>query len=220
LRQTLCHPGRAIVLPMLLGIVACSSNTIDVTRRSSISALGKDAPFIVLLTDEQESEPEYLHYAQLVVSQLESDGLVAAPKAAAARYAVMLARSQPHAHAADDGAPSSAADDQAGGGMGEGGMGGGRGMGSGGFGHHGGHGMGRSHSQAEQGVLRIAIFDLTKPHSKQERVFYAEVHVPAEREGSEEVVDAMINAALKNFPGKPHESFSEPLPPKAAENTG
>lgn len=226
MRNTICTPNRIaslLLLPMLFGIAACASNTIDVTRRSSLSAFGKNAPFIVLLTDEQQTHPEYIHYAQFLVGQLESGGLVAAPKSADARYAVMLARSEPHEHAADDGASSSAADDQTGSGMGGGrGMGGGGGFGGGGggFGHHGGHGMGRSQSRPDQGVLRIAIFDLTKPRSKQERVFYAEVHVPAGREGNEQVVDAMITAALKNFPGKPRESFSEPLPPKTADSTG
>jgi hypothetical protein len=210
------HPGRVTSILVLLSIGACASNTIDVTRQSSISAFGKDTPFIVLLTDEQETDPETIHCAQFLVSQLESNGLVAAPKSADARYAVMLARSQPRADAADEGGASSAADDRAGSGLG-----GGRGMGGGGgFGRHGGYGMGRSQSQPERGVLRIAIFDLTKPRSKQERVFYAEVHVPVDRQGSEGVVDAMITAALKNFPGKARESYSEPLPPRAAEDAG
>jgi hypothetical protein len=200
-----------LLVPALIGLGACSSNTIDVTRRSSLPAAGKGAPFIVLLTDEQEGDPDAVHEASFLVTQLEADGLVAASTSADARYAVMLARSRASEH--HDGGGSQADAQQEGGGWGGGA---GRGMGGGGFGgHHGGHGMASSPSAPDKGVLRIAIFDLTKPRSPKERVFYAEVRAPADRQASDGMVDAMIAAALKNFPGKPRESFSEKLPGKS-----
>jgi hypothetical protein len=200
---------------LLLSVSACASNTIDVTRRASLPALGKDAPFIVLLTKEQENEEDYVHYAQLLVTRLEAGGLVAADTSAHARYAVMLARSEPRSQQGDESAGSISSDDMGSAGSGHsfggGGMGGGR---------HGGHGMGRSQAAPERGVLRIAMFDLTKPRSAQERVFYAEVRAPAERQNSEAVVDVMIDAALKDFPGKPRESYTEPLPPQPVNGDG
>ena len=194
-----------------IGLGACAANTIDVARRTSLSGVGKGTPFIVLLTDEEQADPDDVQYAALLVRQLEAEGLVAAVSSAQARYAVMMARSEPKPQRHDDSTDST--NDSSGGGR----MGGGHG---GGFsGRHGGHGMGGSHSGADQGTLRIAIFDLTKPRSRQERVFFAEVHVPADRQADDDVVAAMITAALKDFPGKSSESFSEPLPPKSAQHT-
>jgi len=215
LRNNMLRLSRAkmpLLALLLIGLGACSSNTIDVTRRSSLPGAGKGAPFIVLLTDEQQSDPDAVHDASFLVTQLEADGLVAASKTADARYAVMLARSRPGEHHDESGGSQDEAASQ-GGGFGGGG---GRGMGGGGFGgHHGGHGMGGNASASESDVLRIAIFDLTQPRSPKERVFYAEVRAPADRQASPDVVEAMIEAALKNFPGKSRESYSQPLPAKS-----
>jgi hypothetical protein len=134
----------------------------------------------------------------------------------------MLAQSTPRTHHDSD-EQTSSGDESSGGGMGGGGRGGGfggGGGGGGGFGHHGGHGMGSSGSfgsGSDRNALRIAMFDLSKPRSPQERVFYAEAHAPAKQQG-EEIADAMIAAALKNFPGKPTESYSEPLPLKTTNS--
>ncbi len=212
--KTVLQPGRArapLLALMLVGLAACISNTIEVTRRTSFPPAATGARFIVLLTDEQQGDPDIVHDASFLVARLEADGLVAANTSADARYAVMLARSRPSQHQEADSAAS--ADDREANGFGGAG---GHGMGGGGFGgHHGGHGMGRGQSSPERGVLRIAMFDLTKPRSPKERVFYAEVHAPADRQASEDVVEAMIAAALKNFPGKSSESYSEPLPARS-----
>jgi hypothetical protein len=217
LRKTLLRLGRANApgLVVLL-LAACSSNTIDVARRANFTSASTGAPFIVLLTDEQQSDPDTVRDASFLVRQLEADGLAAADKTADARYAVMLEPGR--VTQTGDETASTQSDSQGGGGFGGGG---GRGMGGGGFGgHHGGHGFGQSRSAPEPGVLRIAIFDLTKPRSPKERVFYAEVRAPRDRRQSEEVVDAMIAAALKNFPGKTRESYSEPLPARTGGEAG
>ncbi len=103
-----------------------------------------------------------------------------------------------------------------------GGMGGGYGAGEGGHRPGGGFGgdMPRPNGVADtdQSRLRIAIFDLTKPKSPQERVFHAEAHAPTPRSGRE--IAAMISAALKDFPGKTKESFSVPVPAKKKSAEG
>jgi hypothetical protein len=108
-----------------------------------------------------------------------------------------------------------------GGGMG--GVGGGYGAGGGEGGRHGG-GFGGDMprptgvADSDQSRLRIAIFDLTKPRSPQERVFHAEAHAPTPHTGRE--IAAMISAALKDFPGKSKESFSVPVPAKKKTGEG
>jgi hypothetical protein len=206
---------RILCLLAAVSLAACATDSIDVTRSARPAAIVKGAPFIVLLSDAQMEDPVFQHDGALIVARLEASGLVVADKAAHARYAVMLARIDPHTHPSAD---SSESEGGYGGGRG-GGMGGG-GMGGGGFGHHGGHQGGPSASARNMASLRIAIFDLTKPHSREERVFYAESRVPAGRQTSDAVADAMITAALKNFPGTSSESYSAPLPRDAGDKAG
>jgi hypothetical protein len=105
-----------------------------------------------------------------------------------------------------------------------GGAAGGGGYGAGENGHRPGGGFGGDMprptgvADADQSRLRIAIFDLTKPKSPQERVFHAEAHAPTPHTGRE--IAAMISAALKDFPGKTKESFSVPVPPKKKSAEG
>ncbi len=216
-KSWLARLGPILLAAMLPGLGACTASGIDVTRRTSLSGVGRDAAFIVLLTDDQAGVADYQHYADLLVDDLRADGLVPASKPADARYAVMLAHILPKAHGGSEDDGSSAADGPISGGRG---MGGGHGgSGGGGFGHRGGRGMGGGDSGSDQDVLRIAMFDLTKPRSPEERVFYAEVRAPSDRQSSDMVAD-MITAALRNFPGKPKESYTEPLPPKPSDGAG
>jgi hypothetical protein len=106
-------------------------------------------------------------------------------------------------------------------GMGGGGMGGPGGMGGGGRGGNFGDPGSDQHDRVARvasasgtASFRIAIFDLSKPQSPDEKLFDAEAWAKAPREGGDTVVAAMIEAALKDFPGKPQENFSVPVPEK------
>ncbi len=237
----------SLVLAVALGVAGCGPDTIDVERAARPAAIGANAPFIVLLTDEQSRDPEFLRYARIVVARLQAHGLVPAAQVSQARYAVMLDQhgtgpvvydDTPLAASGDIGAHGDIGGAGAGiggAGIGGGGMGG-PGMGGvggvGGMGGMGGMGGGRGESFADTGSdshervartitaegttsFRIAIFDLSKPQQPDEKVFDAEAWAKASHEVSDKVVGAMIEAALKDFPGKPEENYSVPVPAKS-----
>lgn len=218
-------PRRACLIVLPLGVGACSSgHQIDVTRRTSLPQTVKGAPFIVLLTKDEGSDPSYVAYAQTLVTQLQAHGLATVPDAGTARYAVLLERDWPHHGQADESAQSDAKNTRGageGGGMGGGiggGMGGGMGRGgggSGGFGHHHGSNMSSGAAGSRDTSLRIAIFDLTRPNKPDERVFFAKAQAPIAKDENDTAVNAMINAALKDFPGQARETYAVDLPRQA-----
>jgi hypothetical protein len=239
--KRICPSG--LLLAVLLGVSGCGSETIDVQRAARPAAIGPDAPFTVLLTDAQQRDPEFIRTARIVVARLQAHGLVPAAQLSQARYAVMLDQhgtgpivyDDTPLHANDSfgargdlGGPGGAGAGLGGiGGPGLGGAGpGGAGPGGAGI---GGPGGGRGETFADTGSdqhdrvarvdsgttsFRIAIFDLTKPQRPDEKVFDAEAWAKAPHDGSDQVVSAMIDAALKDFPGKPQEDYSVPVPQK------
>jgi hypothetical protein len=210
IRSTLCDPRLALAGCLALALGAChAADSIDVTRRTSLSPAVKGAPFLVLLSEDEGSDPSYRGYAAALAGQLRAQGLAGVNDPKQARYAVMLERDWPHKHPASD-ASSGSAD---GGGMAGRGSGGG-GFGGGGHHHGGGGGLGRSDADTHDTALRIAVFDLSKPNSPQEQVFFASAHAPVGQDENDAAIDTMIQAALKDFPGKPHETFSVALPAK------
>lgn len=251
MRKVMSHKYSAsLLLAVLLGISGCGPDTIDVERAARPAAIGPDATFTVLLTDAQQRDPEFIRYARIVVARLQAHGLVPAAALSQARYAVMLDQhgtgpvvyDDAPLHANDSfggrgdmGGPGVSGPGMGGAGMGGAGMGGVGGPGMGGAGM-GGMGGGRGESFADTGSdshdrvarvdsgttsFRIAIFDLTKPQRPDEKVFDAEAWAKAPHDGSDQVVGAMIEAALKDFPGKPQEDYSVPVPAKkkAAEGS-
>lgn len=228
----------SLLLAVLLGVSGCGPETIDVQRAARPAAIGADAQFTVLLTDAQQRDPEFVRTARIVVARLAAHGLVPAAELSQARYAVMLDEHGSGPVVYDDTPIHSndsfgARGDMGGaGGTGPGmsgpGMGGVGGPGMGGAGM-GGLGGARGESFADTGSdqhervtrvdsgttsFRIAIFDLTKPQRPDEKVFDAEAWAKAPHDGSDSVVTAMIEAALKDFPGKPQEDYSVPVAPK------
>ncbi len=225
----------SLLLAILLGLSGCGPETIDVQRAARPAAIGADAPFTVLLTDAQQRDPEFVRTARIVVARLQAHGMVPAAQLSQARYAVMLDEhgtgpivyDDTPLHANDSFGARGDLGGAGGGGPGMSGPGmGGAGMGGAGM---GGAGMGgsRGESFADTGSdqhervarvdsgttsFRIAIFDLTKPQRPDEKVFDAEAWAKAPHDGSDSVVTAMIEAALKDFPGKPEENYSVPVP--------
>jgi hypothetical protein len=201
-------PRAPLALCFAVGLAACGANhSIDVSRRTSLSPAVKGAPFLVLLSEDEGNDPSYHAYAAELASQLQAQGLAGVNDPRRAHYAVMLERDWPQSHHASDG--ESTSNDTGG----RGGHGGGGGFGGGGGHHHGGGGgFSKSDSDPNDASLRIAIFDLTKPKSPDERVFFASAHAPSGHDEDDSAINAMIEAALKDFPGKPRESFSVALP--------
>jgi hypothetical protein len=198
---------RRFVWLLVVGLAGCGAGkTIDVTRQSRLSSPVKNAAFIVLLSTDQGGQPEYQEYAATLARQLQAQGLAGVRDPAKARYAVMFDRTWPHKHAESDVSQDS----------GESMHGGGFGGGGGGGGHHhgGGGGLGGDRGDSSDTSVRIALFDLTKPDSPQEKVFFAKVRAPIGQDEDDAAVDTMIEAALKDFPGKRNETFSVALPTK------
>jgi hypothetical protein len=200
-------PRAPLALCLAVSLAACGANhSIDVTRRTTLSPAVKGAPFLVLLSEDEGNDPSYHAYATELAGQLQARGLAGVNDPKKAHYAVMLERDWPQRHHASD--DDSTRSDTSG----RGGHGGGGGFGGGGGHHHGGGGLNTSDRETNDATLRIAIFDLTKPKSPDERVFFASAHAPSGHEDEDSAINAMIEAALRDFPGKPHEAFSVPLP--------
>jgi len=61
-------------------------------------------------------------------------------------------------------------------------------------------------------TVSIALFDLARPDQPDEKVFGGRAHCSTEKANSEAAVAAMIDAIMKDFPGKAHETYSVSLP--------
>ncbi len=61
-------------------------------------------------------------------------------------------------------------------------------------------------------TVSIALFDLSRPDQPDEKVFGGRAHCTAETTNPNAVVSALIDAILKDFPGKAHETYSVSLP--------
>lgn len=61
-------------------------------------------------------------------------------------------------------------------------------------------------------TVSIALFDLTRPDRPDEKVFGGWAKCTAETANSDAVIAALIDAILKDFPGKGRESYSASLP--------
>jgi hypothetical protein len=194
----------ALLLLLLSSVAACTTgHGIDVTRSTSLFQPAKGTPYLVLLSSDQGDDPSYQNYAQTLSVQLQAQGLTTVREAARAHYAIMLERDWPHhgrTTPADQSDAVSAHTHGMGGGMGHGGE------------HHHGGGTSASQEDPRATSLLIGIFDLTKPNRPDERVFFAKAHAATGKDDNDAVVDAMIVAALRDFPGKARESYDVALP--------
>jgi hypothetical protein len=201
-------PRAALWLLLLSGAGGCTaSQDIDVTRRTSLSNSVKGTPFMVLLSPDEGDDPSYQNYAHALSAQLQARGLTTVNEAAKARYAVMLERDWPHHGQSEQTGQNEQATPH------DHGMGGGGGIGHGGAGgHHHRGSLGGSQEDSHDTLLRIAIFDLTKPNRPDEQVFFAKAQAATGKDDSDAAVDAMIGAALRDFPGKAGERYDVALP--------
>jgi hypothetical protein len=195
--------SRALVAALLIGVAGCAAGGIDVKRDAHLPKVENGARFTILLTDEQQGEPEYKQYAAELSARLQAHGFVAVPTPKEARYAVFLEVDQgapaqdipappaPGSPASRGGAPADIATATSP--------------------DHTSFGPGK-------GQLRISMFDLTRPKQPDERVFYAEVTAPSDPSSGEVAFPAMLAAAFRKFPGSADETYTVPVkPPKTTE---
>ena len=75
------------------------------------------------------------------------------------------------------------------------------------------HGM---HDKKGEGkverMVSIALFDLSRPDQPDEKVFGGRAKCTTETANPDAVISALIDAILKDFPGKAHETYSTGLP--------
>ena len=181
-----------LVLPLLLVILvaACGGNQIEVVRTTALPSKPPAATFVVLQAAAQEGSEHFQAYADRVAELLTQKGLTRVDKAAKARYAVMFSFNEE-----DLDAEAKAAERRR------------QKM------RKGEHKEDRKDKEddAPERTLSIAIFDLTLPNSSGEKVFGAYAHCLPFKEGGSAVTPGLIDAALHDFPGDEHESYSMKL---------
>jgi hypothetical protein len=198
----------------MLGLAGCGHESMEVTRVARLSA-GDAARFTLLLSDQEQNDPEFLRYAQALSGQLQARGFVPVASPKEARYAVVLNLSEPLSPDELPAPSAPAAADRGDVGAGHGGIGGPGGGGVIGAPGGSGAGAGISHGTVVEGEgrVQIAMFDLTRPERPDEKVFAAEVTAPV-KPGHDPAFAAMIAAAFKDFPGKGKQDFTVKLPEK------
>jgi len=181
-----------LVLPLLLVtlVAACGGQSIEVVRTTALPPKPPAATFIVLQAAAQEGSDHFQAYADRVAELLSRKGLTRVDKAAKARYAVMLTFNEEDLDA--EVAAAERRRQKA---------------------HKGEHKEDRKDKDedAPERTLSIAIFDLTLPNSSGEKVFGAYAHCPPFKAGGGVVTPGLIDAALHDFPGDEHESYSMKL---------
>ncbi len=208
---------RHAYLLALLALAGCGGETIDVQRETSLPASGAPARFVVILTQDEESEPAFRRYAAILADELRSHGMVAVSDPRDAHYAVMFDENWHSTPSGFDHA-SQGSGSRGAGDFDRGGMGGMHGAGDADATPTSSDPSAHLLLDTVQGKVRIGVFDLTRPKSPQERVFHADVRAKAPADGSDAIVDEMIKAALKDFPGKSQESYSVPVPKALARS--
>ena len=181
-----------LALPLLLVtlVAACGGESIDVIRTTALPPTPPKAAFVTLQAAAQEGSEHYKEYADRVAQLLIQKGFTRVDKAAQARYAVMFTFNEE-----DLDAEAKAAEkrrERA---------------------RKGEHREDRKDKEEDvtDRTLSIAMFDLTLPNSSGEKVFGAHAHCPPRKDGGGAVTPGLIDAALHDFPGDEHESYSMKL---------
>jgi len=195
-------------LPLCLG--GCGSDTIDVTRMSRLSTGAANQRFTILLTDQEQNDPQYRRYAVALCRQIQAHGFVPVDDPTDARYAVVLNLVEPQLP--EDFVPSgTSASDLDAPGLSAPGHSHGQGGGPPPADAPGGAGIRHTAADSGEGRVQISMYDLTKPQQPDEKVLGVEVSAPV-KTGHEPAFLPMIAAAFKDFPGKDKETYSVPLP--------
>jgi len=176
-----------LALPLLLVtlVAACGGEHIEVIRTTALPPTPPKAAFIVLQAAAQEGSENFKSYADRVAAQLVQKGFTRVDKASQARYAVMFTFNEEELDAEAKAAEKRRQKA-----------------------HKGEHKDDHKEEDATERTLSIAIFDLTLPNSSGEKVFGAHAHCPPRKDGGGPVTPAMIDAALRDFPGDEHENYS------------
>jgi hypothetical protein len=183
-------PARWSVLPVLLVLLslgACgSSEKIAVERSAVLPGEVQAARFVLVPAKGQEKARDFAKYANQITAQLASHGFVRVEDAGQARYALMFSYD-------GDGLDRAAEE------------------------RHRAAGASAERKQRgeakTQRSLSIILYDLSKPNRPDEAVFsgFAECSVDSVSRDPQ-VMPAMIDAVMKEFPGRNRENYTVSLP--------
>jgi hypothetical protein len=138
----------------------------------------ENGKFVVLPVKTQEGAKDYGKYADQITAKLSAKGLARVEVAAQARYALMFSY--------DGDGLASASEERR-------------------------RNFPEKKSDDDKVVrtLSINLYDLTRPHQHDEVVFAAQAHLSLDRTADKnDVIAALIDAALQDFPGSSRENFN------------
>ena len=184
---------RPLVAVLLLTLVAgCGAQHINVVRTRTLPPDMPKASFIMLQAAVQEGDANYDRYADQIARQLVQRGLIRVTKASEARYAVMFSSDEPDLEAEAKAAARRQKNREK-------------------YKDKDKDSHKDEPEDTSTRTLTIAIFDLTMPNSSGEKVFGAQAQCPPRKDGGGAVTPALIDAALKDFPGDEYETYSQRL---------
>ena len=183
-RQAMPALMRAFALLATIAVSACGggNSDIEVQRMAALPPDARQATFIVLKAKAQRGGKDYASLADQIAGQLTAKGFSRVDAAANARYGLMFSY---------DGDGAGWIDEQ-----------------------------GRRSSVSRKGEggkyernVSIVLYDLTRPNRADEEVFGARAQCTVETAKHDLVVwSAMVDAALRDFPGEANEKYSVSLP--------
>jgi hypothetical protein len=175
------------VLPVLalfvtLALSACGGNHIEVERTSALPSPLPQGNFVVIPATAQDRAKDYKKYADQIVGQMTPYGFKRVEDAAQARYALMFSY--------DGDGMERASEDR----------------------HRSLPEKRRSDIKIDR-TMSILIYDLTRPRLVNETVFggFAQCAVDSGKFDTQ-VMPALIDAIMKDFPGSGRETYSASLP--------
>jgi hypothetical protein len=170
------------VLLAVIALSACGGGKIEVERVASLPADAQKATFAVLPANGQDHAKDYPKFADQIAARLAPRGLSRVESPSQARYALMFFYN-------GDGRPEASADER----------------------------WGRSERRADESKIErsvsILLYDLTRPERTDEKVFGGRARCFVDTSKHDpQVLSALIDALLQDFPGKSRETFSVSLP--------
>jgi hypothetical protein len=171
-----------LALFVCLVLSACGGDRIEVERTSALPSPLLQGNFVVIPATQQDRARDYGKYADLIVKQMAPYGFSRVEDAAQARYALMFSY--------DGDGMERASEDR----------------------HRSLPEKRKSDNRIDR-TVSIMIYDLTRPRLVDETVFggFAQCAVDSAKRDPQ-VMPAMIDAIMKDFPGSGRETYSASVP--------
>lgn len=174
---------RMLGLLAVMVLSACSGGRIDVTRTAALPDDVPKATFIMVRGKTQDHAKEWPKFADQIAGQLAARNLSRVEAASQARYAVMFSYDGDGMGGKSEGSARKHRDKDK-----------------------------KSGGGPVEREVSIALFDLSRPNQPNEKVFGGRALCKTEAADANAVVAAMIDAVLKDFPGKDRETYGVSLP--------